>query len=74
MFLKNRMMFPITLSSGFYNLFHKTNHFMINLKTKVSFDISLERKRKTVESKTTKSISKFFVVAKEIISKRLLRN
>lgn len=47
---------------------------MINLKTKVSFDISLERKRKTVESKTTKSISKFFVVAKKIISKRLLRN
>ncbi|MBP3763123.1 MAG: hypothetical protein J6I49_04480 [Bacteroidales bacterium] len=46
---------------------------MIRFKTNLSFDISLERKRQTVETKKTKTISKFFVVINEIISKRLLK-
>lgn len=47
---------------------------MIRLKTKLSFDISLERKPHVFVTRSTKSISKFFVVVKEVIRKRLLKS
>ena len=47
---------------------------MINLKTNLSFGISLERNHRAAMTKETKSISKFFVVVKEVIRKRLLRS
>ncbi len=47
---------------------------MIKLKTNLSFDISLEHKLQETVTRTTKRISKLFVVAKEIISKRRLKS
>ena len=47
---------------------------MINLKTKLSFDILFERRPKNNVRRSTKSISKFFVVVKEVIKKSLLRS
>lgn len=47
---------------------------MINLKTNLSFGISLERKHRVEMTKETKSISKLFVIVKEVIRKRLLKS
>jgi len=47
---------------------------MIHLKTKLAFDVSLERKPQTTVKRSTKSISKLFVVIKEIIQKRHLKS
>ena len=47
---------------------------MVKLKTKFAFDVSLERSPQEYVTRKTKSISKFFVVVKEVIRKRLLRS
>jgi len=47
---------------------------MIKFKTSFSFGFSLERKQKVSETKVTRSISKLIVVAKEIVSRRLLKS
>ena len=47
---------------------------MIRLKTKLAFDISMERQPRQYAKRSTKTISKFFVVVKEVIQKRLLKS
>ena len=47
---------------------------MIKLKTKLAFDISMERQPQTNAKRSMKSNSKFFVVVKEVIQKRLLKS
>lgn len=47
---------------------------MIKFKTNFSFGFALEHKHQITETKVTRSISKLFVVAKEIVRKRLLRS
>ena len=47
---------------------------MIKFKTNFSFGFSVERKRQVTETKVTRRISKLLVVAKEIVSRRLLRS
>ncbi len=47
---------------------------MVKLKTKLAFDVSVERSPQEYVTKETKSISKLFVVVKQVIRKRLLRS
>ena len=47
---------------------------MIKLKTKLSFDFSLERNPQRYVTRVTKSISKLMVVVKEVMKKRLLKS